>query len=210
MVKTISSINNKTEINNSPDAKERIVRAVLTLIGEKGDVDPTIREIARKADVNLASINYYFRSKEKLLTEVEKHFAEEINNITNILDDKSIDTVDRILIWANEMMTQLAKYPGILWMLASKVINKKNVDKSMKKFINIRNSPLKKLIIEITDNEDDETASLKAIQIFSGIINPLIMQYGVGKGFDIDFRDEHIRKRHLNMLIKNILNGRGL
>ncbi len=74
-------------------------------------------------------------------------------------------------------------------------------------FINIKNSPLKKLVIEITGNKDDKLASLKAIQIFSGIINPLIMQYGVGKGFGIDFRDKKIRKHYLDTLIKSILNG---
>ena len=200
-------IKDKTDAKNVPDARERIIKAVLVLIGEKGDINPTVREIAQKANVNLASINYYFRSKKKLLTEVEKYFAEEINQITSMLNDENIKKVERILMWANEMMTQLAEYPGIIWMLASKVINKNSVDKSMKKFINIKNSPLKKLVIEITGNKDDKLASLKAIQIFSGIINPLIMQYGVGKGFDIDFRDKKIRKRHLDTLIKSILNG---
>jgi len=202
----MKSIKDKKDANGIPDARERIIKAVLVLIGEKGDVDPTVREIARKANVNLASINYYFRSKDKLLSEVEKHFAAEINKITHILNDESIDAIERILNWANEMMTQLAEYPGILWMLASKVINKNNLDKSMKKFINIKNSPLKKIIIEITGNKDEELASLKAIQIFSGIINPMIMQYGVGKGFGIDFRDRRMRERHLDVLIKSILN----
>ena len=200
-------IKDKTDAKNLPDARERIIKAVLVLIGEKGDINPTVREIAQKANVNLASINYYFRSKKNLLTEVEKYFAEEINQITSMLNDENIKKVERILMWANEMMTQLAEYPGIIWMLASKVINKNSVDKSMKKFINIKNSPLKKLVIEITGNKDDKLASLKAIQIFSGIINPLIMQYGVGKGFGIDFRDKKIRKRHLDTLIKSILNG---
>ena len=200
-------IKDKTDAKNLPDARERIIKAVLVLIGEKGDINPTVREIAQKANVNLASINYYFRSKKNLLTEVEKYFAEEINQITSMLNDENIKKVERIFMWANEMMTQLAEYPGIIWMLASKVINKNSVDKSMKKFINIKHSPLKKLVIEITGNKDDKLASLKAIQIFSGIINPLIMQYGVGKGFGIDFRDKKIRKRHLDTLIKSILNG---
>ena len=200
-------IKDKTDAKNVPDARERIIKAVLVLIGEKGDINPTVREIAQKANVNLASINYYFRSKKNLLTEVEKYFAEEINQITSMLNDENIKKVKRIFMWANEMMTQLAEYPGIIWMLASKVINKNSVDKSMKKFINIKNSPLKKLVIEITGNKDDTLASLKAIQIFSGMINPLIMQYGVGKGFGIDFRDKKIRKRYLDTLIKSILNG---
>ena len=197
----------KTDAKNVPDARERIIKAVLVLIGEKGDINPTVREIAQKANVNLASINYYFRSKKKLLTEVEKYFTEEINQITSLLNDENIKKIERILMWANEMMTQLAEYPGIIWMLASKVINRNSIDKSMKKFINIKHSPLKKLVIEITGSKDDKLASLKAIQIFSGIINPLIMQYGVGKGFGIDFRDKKIRKRHLDTFIKSILNG---
>jgi len=200
-------IKDKTDAKNVPDARERIIKAVLVLIGEKGDINPTVREIAQKANVNLASINYYFRSKKNLFTEVEKYFVEKINQITSMLNDENIKKVERILMWANEMMTQLAEYPGIIWMLASKVLNKNSVDKSMKKFINIKHSPLKKLVIEITGNKDDKLASLKAIQIFSGIINPLIMQYGVGKGFGIDFRDKKIRKRHLDTFIKSILNG---
>ena len=200
-------IKDKTDAKNLPDARERIIKAVLVLIGEKGDINPTVREIAQKANVNLASINYYFRSKKNLFTEVEKYFVEKINQITSMLNDENIKKVERILMWANEMMTQLAEYPGIIWMLASKVLNKNSVDKSMKKFINIKHSPLKKLVIEITGNKDDTLASLKAIQIFSGIINPLIMQYGVGKGFGIDFRDKKIRKRHLDTFIKSILNG---
>ena len=200
-------IKDKTDAKNVPDARERIIKAVLVLIGEKGDINPTVREIAQKANVNLASINYYFRSKKNLFTEVEKYFVEKINQITSMLNDENIKKVERILMWANEMMTQLAEYPGIIWMLASKVLNKNSVDKSMKKFINIKHSPLKKLVIEITGNKDDKLASLKAIQIFSGIINPLIMQYGVSKGFGIDFRDKKIRKRHLDTLIKSILNG---
>jgi len=200
-------IKDKTDAKNVPDARERIIKAVLVLIGEKGDINPTVREIAQKANVNLASINYYFRSKKNLFTEVEKYFVEKINQITSMLNDENIKKVERILMWANEMMTQLAEYPGIIWMLASKVINRNSIDKSMKKFINIKNSPLKKLVIEITGNKDDKLASLKAVQIFSGIINPLIMQYGVGKGFGIDFRDKKIRKRHLDTFIKSILNG---
>ena len=44
-----------------------ILKIAEQLISEKGFEGSTMREISKRADVNLAMINYYFGSKEKLL-----------------------------------------------------------------------------------------------------------------------------------------------
>ncbi|MDD5622519.1 MAG: TetR/AcrR family transcriptional regulator [Actinomycetota bacterium] len=187
------------------DTRERIIKTTLNIIGEKGDVNPTVRDIARKAQVNLASINYYFRSKKKLFNEIEEYFAGEISKITVILDDTSMDAVTRILTWAKKLMDNLANYPGIMLLLASRVMKKDKIERTIIKFIDIRNSSFKRLVGEITRIEDDKLVDLKAIQIFSGIINPLIIQYGVGKVFNVDFNDSRVRERYIETLIKSIL-----
>lgn len=56
----------------APDAKERIYLATLSLIDEVGVERITTRAIAAAAGVNVASINYYYRSKDTLLAEVLK------------------------------------------------------------------------------------------------------------------------------------------
>jgi len=195
----------KDNSKSKPDTRERIIKTTLNIIGEKGDVNPTIRDIARKAQVNLASINYYFRSKRKLFNEIEEYFAGEINTITNILDDTNIDAETRILTWAKKLMDNLASYPGIMLLLASKVMKKDKIERTIVKFIDIRNSSFKRLVGEITRIKDDKIVDLKAIQIFSGIINPLIIQYGVGKVFNVDFNDNQVRERYIETLIRSIL-----
>ncbi len=58
-------------MNDEANAKERIFQAVLELLaGGEDPVNITSRQIAAKAGVNLALVNYYYRSKENLLSEV--------------------------------------------------------------------------------------------------------------------------------------------
>ncbi len=52
------------------ESKNRIISASRILFAEKGFEGTTIRNIATVADVNIASVNYYFSSKEKLFEEV--------------------------------------------------------------------------------------------------------------------------------------------
>jgi len=51
-------------------AEEQILRAARELFAERGFRDTTVREIAKRAGVNGAAINYYFDSKEALYVAV--------------------------------------------------------------------------------------------------------------------------------------------
>mgnify|MGYP001085548817 CR=1 FL=1 len=204
-MKSKKSIFKGNDIKSKRDTRERIIKTTLNIIGERGDVNPTVREIARKARVNLASINYYFRSKRKLFNEIEEYYANEIKEITAILDNPDMDAVERILTWAKKLMDNLANYPGIMLLLASKVLKKDKIERTIIKFIGIRNSSFKKLVSDITGINDGKLLDLKVIQIFSGIINPLIIQYGVGKVFNVDFNDVKVRERYIETLVKSIL-----
>ncbi|AAU92164.1 transcriptional regulator, TetR family [Methylococcus capsulatus str. Bath] len=54
-----------------PDpTRKRLLQAALDVFAEKGFHDATVRDICARADVNAASVNYYFRSKEALYSEV--------------------------------------------------------------------------------------------------------------------------------------------
>jgi AcrR family transcriptional regulator len=52
------------------DAKERIIEAAAYLFSLKGYDATSTREIAARANVNAASLNYYFKGKHNLLDEV--------------------------------------------------------------------------------------------------------------------------------------------
>lgn len=53
--------------------KEKIIIATIECIEQKGIQAVTVRDIAEKAGINLAAVNYYFGSKEALLEEALKY-----------------------------------------------------------------------------------------------------------------------------------------
>ena len=54
-------------------AKERLLKAGGQIFAEKGFKAATIKEITESAGVNIAAVNYYFSSKERLYIESVKH-----------------------------------------------------------------------------------------------------------------------------------------
>lgn len=85
------------------DKKEQIVNAAIGLFAEQGFEGSSIRELAARANVNVAMINYYFGTKEKLF---EYIVAEKASYTRGLLDkivtDKSlseIEKMDEIVNW---------------------------------------------------------------------------------------------------------------
>jgi AcrR family transcriptional regulator len=54
------------------DPQERLLDAAGQVFAEKGYEGATVREICRRADANIAAVNYYFRDKERLYIEAVK------------------------------------------------------------------------------------------------------------------------------------------
>ena len=87
-----------------PDTRSRIMKAAVEIIGREGNLGVTIREIADKAGVNIAAINYHFSSKENLIEEVERVTMEQITLIYNRLLDETGSPRERLMNWADELM----------------------------------------------------------------------------------------------------------
>jgi AcrR family transcriptional regulator len=83
------------------DKKEHIMNAAIALFAEKGFEGSSIRDIAASADVNIAMINYYFGSKEKLF---EALVHAKAANTRIVLDEiakdhtlSSLEKIDRVI-----------------------------------------------------------------------------------------------------------------
>lgn len=61
---------------NSRDTKQKILNAAIYLFNSKGFTGTSVREIATKANVNVAHISYYFKGKGGLLEFLVSHYYE--------------------------------------------------------------------------------------------------------------------------------------
>ncbi|MEO7530270.1 MAG: TetR family transcriptional regulator [Sediminibacterium sp.] len=82
------------------DKKEHIMNAAIELFAEKGFEGSSIRDLAARADVNVAMVNYYFGSKDKLFEAIVEYKAsfmrgkmDEIEADTNMTEIEKIDLI---------------------------------------------------------------------------------------------------------------------
>jgi AcrR family transcriptional regulator len=85
----------------SIDKKTHIIEAAIELFAEKGFEGTSIRDLATKADVNVAMINYYFGSKEKLfecmVMQKAAYTKDMLEEIVNNKDLSETEKLDRII-----------------------------------------------------------------------------------------------------------------
>ncbi len=100
------------------DKKQHIIEAAIDLFAQKGFEGTSIRDLAAKADVNVAMVNYYFGSKDKLfeaLVEMKAGSARGI--LEELLKDKamtSIEKIDRIIDSYIERLFHNRKFHRVL------------------------------------------------------------------------------------------------
>ena len=99
-----------------PDKKQTIIEAAMELFADKGFEGTSIRELAAKAGVNIAMVNYYFGSKEKLfeamVEEKSTYFRERLNSILIDESKNELQKIDTIIEDYVNRITSQHKYHG--------------------------------------------------------------------------------------------------
>lgn len=85
-------LNNTSKEDEKSSSKERLIHTAFRLFGEKDSSSVSVRELAKEANVNIASINYYFGSKDGLYLHIINIIAskmkENINAINTFLTEQ--------------------------------------------------------------------------------------------------------------------------
>jgi len=102
--------------------EERIKEAARVVFLRKGFAATRTRDIADEAGINLALLNYYFRSKAKLfeiiMTEALSRF---VSKIQHVLDDEDTSLEAKISEMANQYIDLLLEEPEIPTFLVTEI-----------------------------------------------------------------------------------------
>ena len=123
----------------------------------------------------MASVNYYYGSKEKLINEVLKTQFVALSKCFNILDDGDSDPIDRLKSFFFSYASILNEYPD----LAKRVFSQENLFDSQAEYIEfIKNQGFDKLVdttIEIVGEENTDKAMFMIRQMFAAILFPVVL-----------------------------------
>ena len=95
-------------------AEEKIISAARKLFTEKGYDAVKTRDIAKEAGINLALLNYYFRSKENLFEIIMKeNMSQFMEVITGIVDNEETSIQEKIEALVENYIEILSKNPNM-------------------------------------------------------------------------------------------------
>ena len=106
--------------------KDQIINAALKIITKKGNMNFTIREVIMDAEVNIASVNYYFGTKKKLIQEIERKFLQSFIDFQIILKNTQIPPKQRLYQWSSALIEHLINNPGLKFHFTMNLILPKN------------------------------------------------------------------------------------
>ena len=200
------------------DKKEHIINNAIELFAEKGFEGTSIRDLAAKADVNIAMVNYYFGSKDKLFEAMVEYKASYLREkLEEIAVDKSksnIEKMDSVIEeYVNRILSQHYYHRVIYHELMLK--QRKDVHESILRIIG-RNAIVVKNIIELGIRKKEFKKADPELTFASiiGTINQIVLSktscnnlLNKDESFN-PYTDESFKKRvitHLKQLVHSLL-----
>lgn len=166
-------------------AEQKIKEAARKLFTTKGFADTKTREIAEEAGINLALLNYYFRSKEKLYDIImEENMASFKKGISELFGDEKLDVYEKIEKLANYYIDEFIANRDLPVFIVTTIYTKMNnslmnedddVSSSRKVFVNqLRDLMDKKKIKAI--HPAHIISNLIGLILFPFVISPMLKQ----------------------------------
>lgn len=199
----------KQMIEQEQTTEEKILEAASEVFTEKGFAGTRTRDIAEKAGINLALLNYYFRSKEKLFEQVMKvKMVLLFGQIVPILTNEKTNLEEKIDLVSNKYFEILSKNPNLPLFVLSEMQKKNSEVKSIIPVNKIfKNSVILKQIKERKPelNPSHFLINFLSMTIFPFITKPVFNTFDLMNETEFQqFVEE--RKRLVPIWIKTLLN----
>lgn len=195
------------------DTEQKIKEAARIIFQEKGFAGSKTRDIAEAADINLALLNYYFRSKKKLFDLIMVETIQSFfSGIIKILNNEKTSLKDKIQAFVDNYIDFLSENPNVAHFIINTV--RENPDEYLQKigmldlakdsafFKSFQEAILKKEIPAI--NPLHLLLNLMALVVFPFIVQPMITAVtGLPKEPYLEMIQE--RKRLIPLWIESML-----
>lgn len=174
--------------------KEMILNVTLDLLKKEGFEGITVRKIAKAANVNVALVNYYFGSKDKLLNAAVQVLITSFKETFHILDDAAMEPRERLKLFMIQYLNANQQYPFIVRRLVNE--EKFMFDSQIEfveflKAIGMKN--LQHTIGELSGESDPQKLTVMTSHLLGAAFLPTLMEPLYIKVTGIPFPDTETR-----------------
>jgi len=190
--------------------EDKILLAASKVFTEKGFSGARTRDIAEEAGINLALLNYYFRTKEKLFEQVMKvKIVLLFGQIIPIVTNENTSVEEKIDLAAEKYFDILTKNPNLPLFVLSEIQKKTSDVKSILPFEKVLNNSF--LLKQIKEKRPDLNPfhfllNFLGLTVFPFVGKPILQSFDLMNDAEFQkFVEE--RKTLVPMWIKMMLNG---
>jgi AcrR family transcriptional regulator len=199
----------KINITEDHSTEEKIKEAARKLFTRKGFAATRTRDIAEEAGINLALLNYYFRSKEKLFDIVMRETLQQfIMTMKDVFHDEKSSLMDKVSIMADRYIDLFRIQPNIpLFVLSEIKAHPVKFIENMGLKPVLLESHFFKQILQATQGKMNPmhfVVNLVGLTVFPFIASPLLVNLGNMKQEDFDKMMQE-RKKMIPVWIEAIL-----
>lgn len=187
-------------------ARDRIVAATIGVIGQEGLQSLTTRRIAQEADVNIAAINYYFGSKDKLVElALEKTLDEMAGLPGDFLELEKLDARARLRAFLAGLMGGAVKYPGLVKAHLYPTLIHNDYDTPFVRRFNVFLAEIYDKAADLKAAGSEQDTKVALIQILSAILMPAVFPKIFQEFAQVDFGSLEARKSYIDSLLRYYL-----
>ena len=190
--------------------EDKILLAAAKVFTEKGFSGTRTRDIAEEAGINLALLNYYFRTKEKLFEQVMKvKIVLLFGQIIPIVTNEKSSLEEKIDLASEKYFDILTKNPNLPLFVLSEIQKKTSDVKSILPFEKVLNNSF--LLKQIKEKRPDLNPfhfllNFLGLTVFPFVGKPILQSFDLMNDSEFQkFVEE--RKTLVPMWIKMMLNG---
>ncbi|WP_120461781.1 TetR/AcrR family transcriptional regulator [Paenibacillus aceti] len=157
--------------------KEHILKVTHDFIMKTGFEAVTTRKIAALANVNIAMVNYYFGSKDKLLNETIKAILNSYKGCFAILDQTELPAKERLKRFLTDYAKTFQRYPDLLRQIVKHSSFPFESQFEFAHFVKTMGFPkILTVLQEITQEADSNKLIMTGMQIFGALLFPILME----------------------------------
>ena len=178
--------------------REKMIETTVHILQQQGFKKATVRTIAKEAGVNIASVRYYFGSKEELIGAALEYMMGNLENIVAYLDDMRLPAKERLKKYIMSYFQLARQHPALF----RSISNPSSEDAKDTYFIYL--SLLHSNVAEINGYTDERDLELKAMQLFSAVEFPIILESNKANSFISGYTDPDTLSRYVDLLLDNV------
>jgi AcrR family transcriptional regulator len=204
--------------------RARILEATVRLLYSGQLPELTTRRIAAEAQVNVAAINYYFRSKDELMDEaVQAATAAAFDRGMQMLRAPGKPPLDRLREYLFGYSTGLVKFPWVTRAAWTGLYLKEGGDTFYGRFMRAMLDLVRQVIEEIRGLRDEDSAApgrpggsgasgtgstTAALMVLSCVIFPFLVSNTLRDAGAIDYTDDEARRRYIDTTLARLVGDR--